>query len=152
MPYEWKKNAEGNQRAERVPAGTHDLTIVKLVFGSKDGGPFIAGDGSPKIMVIFGDNQDREVSQMYTLSEKAAWKLAQLADAIGINLERMTADGVTPEKFAEPPFAEVQLMGRTVRAEVKYETKDNGKENIDVTPLRRRPGQGVPQRADDIPI
>lgn len=146
MGYDWNRVAEERSLAERVPAGTHDLTIRNIVFGSKARGLFASRDGSKQMLIVFGDNQDREVAKMYTLSEKAAWTLAQLADAVGLDLRSMTADGVTPEKFAEQGFAEEQLLGRELRAEVSYSTGENGKENADVKPLRRAPtaGENIP--------
>jgi hypothetical protein len=135
MPYDWEGAAEGGQ-AEKLPAGTHDVTITKVIFSKKDAAPFRAGDGSPQIMVVMADGAGREVGQMITLSDKAGWVLARLMGASGANLGRMKADGVVPQHFADPAWATKQLVGRKLRVDIKW--KPDG--YPDVTPIRRDPG------------
>lgn len=146
MGYDWGKASEGGQ-AEQIPAGQHQLKIVKVVFGKKDGTKFASSNGDPQIMVVFADNQDREAAQMVTLSEKAGWVLASILKAAGADMAKMTERGITPAKFAEEKFAEAQLIGRVLTAHVSWETADNGKEYASIKPLRAR--AEVP---DEIPI
>lgn len=131
MPYDWEKAGENNQ-AEKLPNGTHDVTLTKVVFSKKDGPPFRAQDGNPQIMLIFTDAAAREVAQMVTLSDKAGWVLARIMGASGANLARMKADGVVPQHFADPAWGTKQLVGRKLRIDVKW--KPDG--YPDVTPIR----------------
>ncbi|MBM4020295.1 MAG: hypothetical protein FJ288_18570 [Planctomycetes bacterium] len=147
MAYDWEKAAtqEGGDYAERIPAGVHDVEIRRVLFGSKKGGPFKSRDGDPQIMLIFADPQGREAPQMVTLSEKAGWVLARLLSAAGADMQRMKADGVLPRDFANQEFARANLVGRRVRAEVKYKQAADGKEYADVTPIRPRPAAPAEQ-------
>ena len=149
MAYPWQQKAdsEGGERAEKIPGGVHDLKIIKVVFGKKDGHAFQSKSGDPQIMVVVTDAQGREAAQMYTLSDKAGWTLAKLLGAAGANLTRMETDGVEIGAFAEPSFATQNLVGRTLRAEVKW--VDGYSE---ITPIRRDPTAepAPPLDADDL--
>ncbi len=154
MSYDWTGNAEkkGGGSAPKIPPGAGiDLKIVKVVFGSKAGGKFESKNGDPQIMVIFADNVDREAPEMVTLSDKAAWKLAQILSAAGANLERMKAAGITPDKFADEQFATANLVGRKLKGDVEWD--DTGK-YATITPLRPEPaGASTPAaKGDDIPF
>jgi hypothetical protein len=154
MAYDWEKAADqqGGDYAERIPPGTHDVEIRRVLFGSKKGGAFRSRDGNPQIMLIFADRQGREASQMVTLSDKAGWVLARLLSAAGADMKRMKADGVLPRDFANQEFARANLVGRRLRAEVKYRRGGNGKEYADVTPIRARPAaRSVPTAAPPAP-
>lgn len=149
--YDWNKASEGQADTEKVPAGQHTLKIVKIVFGSKKNGPFISSNNDPQIMLIFADDQAREVALMVTLSEKAAFKLAGILKAAGANIDAMTRDGITPDRFADEKFANANLLGRSLTANVTYDDKGYA----DVKPLRPRPGQTAPTKqpdADEIPV
>jgi hypothetical protein len=147
MAFDWEKAStqEGSDYAERIPSGVHDVQIKRLLFGSKKGGAFKSRDGDPQIMLIFSDLEGREASQMVTLLDKAGWVLARLLSAAGADMARMKADGVLPRDFANQEFARANLVGRRVRAEVKYKRGGDGKEYADVTPIRTRPAAAPAQ-------
>lgn len=134
--YNWNQAAqqEGGEYAEKLPDGTHQVEITRLVFGRKDGSVFTSKSGDPQVMLIFSDELGREVNQMITLSYKAGFVLAKILDAAGADLDRMSADGVTPKSFADPEFANANLVGRQLQVEVTWSSK-NGKEFADVVPL-----------------
>ena len=146
MAYDWEKAAtqESGDYAERIPAGVHDVRIIRVLFGSKGGGLFKSRAGDPQIMLIFADGEGREASQMVTLSEKAGWVLARLLSAAGADMKRMKADGVLPRDFTNQEFARANLVGRRLKADVKYKPGRDGKEYADVTPIRRRPDEAAP--------
>lgn len=148
MAFDWEKASTqeaGSDYAERIPAGVHDVVIKRLLFGSKKGGAFKSRDGDPQIMLIFADSEGREASQMVTLSEKAGWVLARLLSAAGADMARMKADGVLPRDFASQEFARANLVGRRLRADLKYKRGGDGKEYADVTPVRTRPAAAPTQ-------
>jgi hypothetical protein len=158
MSYDWTGAADGKARAPKIPPGETDLTIIDVIFGSKKAGLFKSNDGDPQIMVIFGDGKGHESGEMITLSDKAAWKLAQLLAASGANLAAMKERGITPAKFTEEQFAKKNLIGRKFRGDVQYEAAANGKDYARVTPLRPEPaGVGADTGAaaesvDDLPV
>lgn len=146
MAYDWNEesNREGKPQAEKIPDGVHDLTVKKIVYGSK-AKDFRSKSGDTQMMVVFVDAEGCEAAQMYTLSQKAAWTLARLLGACGLDLARMKAEGVEPVNFSDPDFAETNLLNRTLRAEVKWVEK-GGKVHSEVTPIRKKPV------SDDIPF
>jgi hypothetical protein len=150
MAYDWEKAAtqESGEYAERIPAGVHDVRIVRVLFGSKNGGPFRSQAGDPQLMLIFADPEGREAGQMVTLSEKAGWVLARLLSAAGADMARMKADGVLPRDFTDQEFARANLVGRRLKADVKYKPGRDGKEYADLTPIRRRPDEAAPAEDD----
>jgi hypothetical protein len=141
MAFDWEKASTqaASDYAERIPAGTHDVEIRRVLFGSKKGGAFKSRDGDQQIMLIFADGEGREASQMVTLSDKAGWVLARLLSAAGADMKRMKADGVLPRDFANQEFARANLVGRRLRVDLKYKAGNDGKEYADVTPVRTRP-------------
>jgi hypothetical protein len=147
MAFDWEKASTqaASDYAERIPPGTHDVEIRRVLFGSKKGGAFRSRDGDPQIMLIFIDRQGREASQMVTLSEKAGWVLARLLSAAGADMKRMKADGVLPRDFANQEFARANLVGRRLRVDLKYKRGGDGKEYADVTPVRTRPAAAPAQ-------
>ena len=149
MATKWQEQAdsEGAGQTEKIPNGVHDLTIVKVVFGKKDGKAFKSKSEDPQIMLVFNDPQDREAAQMVTLSRKAEFILAKFLGAAGANLAKMELDGVDVKDFAVPAFANANLIGRKLRAEVKW--VDGYSE---ITPIRRDPTAepAPPLDADDL--
>jgi len=155
--YNWNQAAhqEGGEYAEKLPDGKHPVEITRVVFGKKDGTLFKSKGGDPQIMLIFADELGREALQMVTLSFKAGFILAKILEAAGADLDHMTADGVTPRSFAEPEFANANLVGRQLEIEVVWSSK-NGKDFADITPLGTITETTEPAAAaqgdDDIPI
>lgn len=149
MGYDWKTESEKSATAvsEKLPAGTHEVTIVRILHGKKDGTRFAAKDGSPQIMLIFADEDGREVSLMVTLSDKAAWMLAKILKAVGANVEKMTERGITPDRFEDETFAEKNLVGRQLTIEVTYR-EYQGKQYANVTPVMEQPAGGFDPEAD----
>jgi hypothetical protein len=140
MAYSWNESAQAEGSAaqgERLPKGIHDVAIKKIVFGGRNG-PFTSQDGSPQILLIFADSQDREVAQMVTLNHKAGWVLARILGSFDppANLARMEADGVEPDWFIKEEFATKQLLDRKLRIQVAYKAGTNGKEYADIVPVK----------------
>ncbi|MCR4331805.1 MAG: hypothetical protein NUV34_03750 [Sulfuricaulis sp.] len=124
----WTDKAEGGQNAEKMPAGYHHATAVKVVYGKKDGPGFTSKHGDPQIMVVFANEADQEAACMFTLSEKAAWVMAKFMECAGADLVKMEEAGVTIEHFGKAVFANKQIEGRECWIEVKWESRDGGKE------------------------
>ena len=66
--------------------------------------------------------------------------LAKFLSCAGADLERMSKEGVTPDRFADQSFAQAQLMNRECWIKVSHKS-NNGKTYADVTFLK----------ADDVP-
>lgn len=124
MSFSWKESSEpkeGAQRAPSIPAGRNiQLKVDRVIFSAKGGGGFVTKDNDPQIMVIFTDTNGNEASEMITLSEKAAFKLSQILRASGADLDRMDAQGVTPEQFAYSEFCDRHLVGRKFVGDKSY--------------------------------
>ena len=141
MSYDWEKQAnqegggEGTQDfAPKLPNGRHAVEVTRVVFSKKDGPAFESKKGDPQIMLIFADADGREVSQMYTLSEAACFRLAQVLSAAGANCQSMSTSGIEPTNFAVPDFANKQLIGRKLVAQVLW---DSANKWATVNPVRR---------------
>lgn len=149
MAYDWGAEADrdGKEKAEQLPAGTHDVELVRVVFGGR-GGSFKSSKGDHQIMCVFADVENREAAQMYTLSEKAGWALAKLLSAAGANVQRMTASGVKPQDFANADFAEKNLVGRKLRVQVDWDSKGYAS----ITPVRKEAVADATANDDDIPF
>jgi hypothetical protein len=93
--------------------GDHRVTIDRLVFGPRDGEPFQANDGSAKFMAVFTDPEGREVTSMFTCSDKAGWTIRRLCARFGVDCADLNARGVTPIHFGEEAFATGLLVGKT---------------------------------------
>lgn len=147
-----KADSQGQDNAPKLISGNDQkLKIVKVVYGKGDN-LFESNKGDKQIMVVFADNEGREGPEMFTLSDAAAWKLAKMLDAAGLDLDKMDQVGVTPAKFAEPKFADMNLIGRDLRANVIVDR--SGWPNFEY--LRREPvasGEGDQKlNPDDIPF
>lgn len=162
MGYAWRDNAnsEGAQRAAKIPKGNGiHLRISKIVYG-KGSEKFASKGGDPQIGIVYQDQEAREAFEMMTLSDKAGWKLAKLMSAFDppANLARMEEDGVEPGHFADPDFAEANLLNRQLHADVDYDNqgyvlinpiKRQGTESSDVT--TPSPSDDAPPAVDDLP-
>jgi hypothetical protein len=137
MPYDWEDQSEGPQRAERIPPGTHRVRIAKVVY-EKRGEPLRSKAGAPQILIVFQDAQAREGSMVITLSPQAFWVLRKLLQCCHppINLARMKQDGIEPTRFAEPKFADRQLLNRHVVIQVEARNED-GEEFLQCMPIRQ---------------
>lgn len=157
MVYNWNESATNSPVADRMPSGKHvDVRIVRIVFGTKDGRPFLSNNGDPQIMIVFANRLDQEAAQMYTLSEKAGWTLAKLLSSCKppADLDKMSQHNIEPKHFANPDFANKQLIGRIVDIDVSYRTQ-NGNEYANVNPVKPAPattGDGEVIPPQDIPF
>lgn len=151
MGYLWQQESEreGASQAERIPAGTHEVRISKIIHGTRQG-PFQSRDGDPQIMLVFQDRQAREASLFVTLSEKAAWVLAKVMACCSppVNLARMQADGVEPERFSDPEFADANLLDRQLVIQVEW---PDGAKYPEVTPVKPRSASASPSPSTDDP-
>ncbi|MCE5230490.1 hypothetical protein LLG95_12975 [bacterium] len=99
-------------------------------------------------MIVFEDNEAREATLMVTLSHKAGWTLAKLMAAFDppLNLERMEADGIEPQHFADASFSEQQLLNRRLKILVE---KGRDEKYPEVTPVisRPKPAEQPPQHS-----
>tara|TARA_B110000444_G_scaffold257528_1_gene296147 strand:+ start:784 stop:1257 length:474 start_codon:yes stop_codon:yes gene_type:complete len=136
--FDWENNPQGGgdepKFAEKMGAGLHEASIVKVIHGGKNG-PFVSNSGDPKILIVFENKKQQEAATMVTLSEKAGWVLVNFLKEAQpkIDLKQMTADGITPMSFAEPEFADLQLVGKKIFIEVAPR-EYNGNIYTDITP------------------
>ena len=136
MGFDWEDAAEGGEESEKVPAGWHQLKVLKIVTSKNSGDPFTSKKGDPQILLIFGDRHGRECSQMYTLSEAAAWTLAKLVSRMGFDLAKLKQQGVEPAHFARTQIAESWLKGNYTYAHVSWsEPNEQGRCFSEVNPL-----------------
>ena len=109
MSYKWTEEPEAFERNPPVPAGLVELTICRIVFGSRNG-PFQDKNGGPFIILVFTDGKqtdgkDNECSAPYMLSKvdkqgrPAAFNFHKVLSACGMNMQRMEASGIEPENF-----------------------------------------------------
>lgn len=119
MGYGWTKTDENYSEA-RLPLGVHDTQITK-VKRSGQNGEFTSKNGDPQLMVIFEDASSMSASDMYTLSDKAAWRLRMLVQRCRppLDVAAMEAQGIEPSAFADQNFAEANLVGRKVRISIE---------------------------------
>ena len=138
MAFDWTHAEQGDPQAqtERLPEGWHRVRITRIVTHRSTGEPFTSRKGDPQIMAVFADDRGREATQMYTLSDAAAWTLARLLSRIGHDLDTLQEEGVEPRHFADRRFAEDRLLGRAVWAHVTWsEPDDRGRQYSEVTAL-----------------
>lgn len=150
MTYDWegKANQESTE-TDKLPAGQHQVQIVRLLRGRRNGGEFVSKAGDPQLMVIFADEAGREAGTLVTLSEAAGWVLAKILSAAGANLKRMSEAGVTPAKFADLAWAEPQLVGRKLTIQVEW---PEGSKYPKVTPVRAPAAAAEAEDPDTIPF
>lgn len=149
MSYAWQQNSE-QDGAARLPEGKMQrVTITKIVYGNANGA-YESADGDPQIMVVMADDQAREGTMFFTLSEKAGWALAKTLAALDppANLKRMEEDGITPAHFANEQFANPQLVGRSLFVDVKYK---RGSDYPELTPVRSATAQQQPAATTSAP-
>ncbi len=147
----WKDSAEGGQ-SESIPFGKHDnLRVTRVLRETKKKGRLQSESGDPQLLCIVSDDQARERMLTLTLSEKAQWKLAQLLDAMGADLDSMDAENIGIDAFSDELFATRQLVDRPFSAEIRPQ-KDNPA-YADIVPLRRIPTETkAPVPTDEIPF
>ena len=157
MSFTWSSVSEGEKaaQAEKIPEGEHQVTISKVIHGGKNG-PFINKHGDPMILLIFTDDQAREASQMYSLSEKTAWLMANLLTSFSppADLGAMDKAGVTPTSFADPDFASANLIDRKLKAEIQI-VEASGTKYHNVHPIKSsdpKPETAVTVAEDEIPF
>lgn len=153
VAYAWRDEAEKEgARGAKLPKGRHRVQITRIVYEGKEG-PFVSKGNDPQIMLIFEDRQARETNQMVTLSHKAGWTLAKLLGCCDppANLSRLEADGIEPQHFADPEFADANLVGRQLTIDLDFENRD-GKLWPLVTPVKVQGADaGAPPNTDDVP-
>jgi len=142
QPYNWEDEASREGVADRIPNTDRVRVSVSRIIYRDRHGPFQSKSGDPQIMLVFLDSQDREASTMLTLSVKAGWVLAKFLGCFDppANLARMTELGILPEHFADPTFADKQLLDRQLDVSVKWIKREGAnREYADVTPLHPLP-------------
>lgn len=133
MSFDWSKSAEGGN-AEKMSNGYHYATVDRVILGSKGKGLFKSKSGDPQIMVVFTDPIDGgESSSMFTLSDKAAWTLSRLLARLGVDLDALKAQDVSPKHFANGALAESYLRGKSCW--IKVEPDPAKPEYQRITPL-----------------
>jgi hypothetical protein len=146
----------------KCKAGTHDLTIVRVINETKDGTPLTTLSGDRKILVVYENDAGEEVSESYALSTRAAWRLQQLLTYIGIDLAALTQSGIEPADFIRPDIHDSYLIRKKVLAEVTYEQGTNGKSYARLSflerpvtgrfPLEPLSDKPLPPMSDDVPF
>jgi hypothetical protein len=138
--FKWTQMEDGPGPRERIPAGKHTVKIVDVI-GEGRSGPFMSRDGAKQVLLVMQDAQQREATQMLTLSEKAAWVVRGLVQACTppFNLEAMERAGIELAHFANVEWAKLQLVNRSVPIDLEYEKGNDGKEYPRVRFLRPAP-------------
>ena len=157
MSFSWTQSTSSADKAQ-LTEGYHKVKAVKVMRYKKDGTEIVSRQGVPQVYVVLGNSHGEESLVSFTLNDKAGWKLAQFLKASGANLEKMDADGVKPEAFADESFAIKQLADREcwvyVSPNGKYVNVDYIDES-DVPPMvLKEGGDAKPVAADseDVPF
>lgn len=154
--YDWTGAAQGGPQAEKIPAGKRiPVTIHKIVYAKKGGKTFASKGGDPQIMLVFRDEKDREAAQMFTLSKKAAWTLSRLMSRFGLDTDTLKAEGIQPEQFAIPTFADAKLIGLRGLVDVKYVdgySEVEPSDELDVAVNSTGPTEYTEIKEEDIPF
>lgn len=137
MAYAWTQNAEPS-RAERIPKGKHQVRILKVLRTTQNGEEFTSNSGDPQLLVILQDHQAREASYMFTLSDRAAFRLAQFMACCDppINLQQMESDGVEPHHFADEQWAGQMFLNRQLTVDVIPNNQDERYPHIEFVKAR----------------
>lgn len=137
MAYAWTQNAE-SQRAERIPKGKHRVRVLKCLRTTQNGEAFVSNNGDPQLLLVFQDPQAREVSYMFTLSDRAAFRLAQFMSCCDppINLAQLEADGVEPGHFADEEWARANFENRQLTIDVIPNPQDERYPHIEFVKVR----------------
>lgn len=108
--FSWSKAADGD--VTKLPAGYHRCVCTKVSRANKDGKEYQSKDGDPQILTIWENADGESAVAMFTLTNKAAWTLAQMLKYAGADIEKMEANGITPKHFEDIAFAEKQILKR----------------------------------------
>lgn len=103
MGFDWEAEANGEGGGEKIPNGIHRVTGSKVVMGKGPKGPWV--------LLVVEDDQQREASCVFTLTEKASWTLARWLSRCGADLKALKADGIEPKHFVNEAIAEKYLVG-----------------------------------------
>lgn len=150
MSYDWTEEADGDGNAEKLPIGVHEVTTQNVVHGSGPKGPWV--------MVVVANEAGQEGTSVFTLTEKAGWKLARWLSRCGVDLAAMKAEGIEPKHFVNEGIANQYLMDKTLWVKVEAGRDPKYQE---ITPLKEeevakepRPGYVPPvtPRAPSLPL
>ena len=153
MPYNWQEQADGGTAAgDKIPIGIHFVTGKKTVHGEGPKGPWV--------MLVVEDDDGREGTVVFTLSDKASWTMARWISRCGEDLKAMEAEGTEPKHFVNPDIAAQYLVGASCW--VRVEAGQNPK-YLKLTPIKEEeavaegaappPKGGKPDlNLDDIPF
>lgn len=156
MDWNEDANREVPNRAERLPDGVHTVKIDRILHGSKNGGPFVTRDNEPQVLLILVDEQGREATTFVLLSEHEQRRVrfvhlcARCRPAM--DLSQMTLNEVRPKDFADPDFADTNLLGRELRVDVENVTKgDKTYTNVTFLKFPDTPAVATPA-SEEIPF
>lgn len=135
MGFNWTEQAtKEGPTSVPIPDGTHRVTITKIIHAGKGNEEFMTKNGDKQMLVIFADAGGREAPEYFTLNAAAGFRVAKLAAAAGLDLEKMEASNITPESFGDTTFAEKNLLGRELTIEVGSR-EYKGKKQMTVNPI-----------------
>jgi hypothetical protein len=142
--FKWTQTEDGPGARERIPAGKHTVKIVDVI-GEGRSGPFLSRDGAKQVLLVMQDAQQREVTQMLTLSDKAAWVVRGLVQACmpPFNLEAMERAGIELAHFGNVEWSKLQLVNRSLAIDLEYEKGNDGREYARVRFLRPAPNSAA---------
>lgn len=109
MSFNWKESAEGSQG---MSEGHHRVKCMKAMRSNKEGREYTSQKGDAQIYSVWENAGGEECLVVFTLSDAAAGMLARALECCGADLDRMTAAGIQPSRFADEDFAQKQLVGR----------------------------------------
>jgi len=110
MTFNWTESAEGG--SPKLPEGWHRVKCAKVMRANKDGKEYTSKEGDPQVYTVWENANGESGLAIFTISDKAAWTLAQMLKCAGADLARMEKEGVTPDQFADVAFAEKQILNR----------------------------------------
>lgn len=123
----------GEHEGETMPVGVHNVTITGKEFKNSQNGNMMA-------IIEFTNAESHRIEERYVLTEKALWRLANLAKAVGMTKQERDAFDVMSARCYDT------LIGRSLTIQVVEERNpDNGKTYNKVSavqPLQgKAPGQ-----------
>ena len=138
-----------DDKPPQMAPGRKRVQVTQCMRKRKNGDEFRSASG-PYLMVVFADDDGYEGTALYTLTEKAQWKLARDLSRLGVDLEALDKQGVSLSDFEDEDTASKIMVGKSADANVT----DGGKYvDIELLATRRdeagadRPSETTPAEA-----
>ena len=111
MSFGWNQAADGG--SDRLSEGYHQVKCIRVSRANKQGEAYQTAEGHAQLYTVWENADGAQGLVIFTLSNKAAWTLAQMMKFSGADLDRMEKDGITPDHFTDVEFARKKILDRS---------------------------------------